>query len=181
MSWLHTVIDVPTAHLAAMVRFWESASGWPLDAPWSDHPELRSFEPEHGRPYLHVQEVEGSPHVHLDVETDDVDTTVARGVDLGAVLVDRRDRWQVLESPGLLPFCVLAAGPHHPPDAVSWPEGHRSRLVQVCIDSPVEAHDDEVAFWRSVLPGRWARSAAQEFAGKWHDDAGSPPHVRWSV
>ena len=174
MSWLHAVIDVPTAQLAATVRFWESACGWPLGAPWSDHPELRSFEPEHGRPYLHVQEVEGSPRVHLDVEADVVDTTVTRAVDLGAVLVDRQDRWQVLESPGHLPFCVLAAGAPDPPDAVSWPGGHRSRLVQVCVDSPVEAHDDEVAFWRAVLPGRWAGSRAREFAGKWHDDAGSP-------
>jgi hypothetical protein len=35
-------------------------------------------------------------------------------------------------------------------------------------------HAAEVAFWRALLPGRWAASPAAEFAGKWHDDAGSP-------
>jgi hypothetical protein len=57
---------------------------------------------------------------------------------------------------------------------VGWPDGHRSRMVQVCIDSPVAAHEREVAFWRAFLPGRWVDSPAREFAGKWHDDAGSP-------
>ena len=47
-------------------------------------------------------------------------------------------------------------------------------LVQVCIDSPRAVHDGEVAFWRTLLPGRWVSSPAREFAGKWHDDAGSP-------
>jgi hypothetical protein len=35
-------------------------------------------------------------------------------------------------------------------------------------------HATEVAFWRTLLPGRWATSSADEFAGKWHDDAGAP-------
>jgi hypothetical protein len=47
-------------------------------------------------------------------------------------------------------------------------------MVQVCIDSPAALHDDEVVFWRTLLHGRWVSSDAQEFAGKWHDDAGSP-------
>ena len=47
-------------------------------------------------------------------------------------------------------------------------------MVQVCIDSPSSQHDDEVAFWRDLLPGRFVSSPADEFAGKWHDDAGSP-------
>ena len=47
-------------------------------------------------------------------------------------------------------------------------------MVQVCIDSPRARHEEEVAFWRALLPGRWVSSAADEFAGKWHDDAGSP-------
>jgi hypothetical protein len=35
-------------------------------------------------------------------------------------------------------------------------------------------HDREVAFWRALLDGRWVDSPAPEFAGKWHDDDGSP-------
>jgi len=47
-------------------------------------------------------------------------------------------------------------------------------MVQVCIDAPRAAHDREVAFWRVLLAGRFVGSSAREFAGKWHDDAGSP-------
>jgi hypothetical protein len=57
---------------------------------------------------------------------------------------------------------------------VAWPDGYHTRLVQVCIDSPVAAHETEVAFWRALLGGRWVGSQAREFAGKWHDDDGSP-------
>ena len=47
-------------------------------------------------------------------------------------------------------------------------------MVQVCIDSPATVHEQEVAFWRELLPERWFSSSSREFAGKWHDDAGSP-------
>ena len=80
----------------------------------------------------------------------------------------------MLSSPGGLLFCVLAAAEHEPPAPVSWDGGHGSRMVQVCVDSPTAAHDREVAFWEQLLRGRWVDSPAPEFAGKWHDDAGSP-------
>ncbi len=31
-----------------------------------------------------------------------------------------------------------------------------------------------MAFWRALLGERWVSSPAREFAGKWHDDSGSP-------
>ena len=124
---------------------------------------------------MHVQEIDGRPRVHLDVESHDPDATVDRAVELGGNLVGKSDRWRTLQSPGGLPFCVVKArGQHAPPEPTTWPEGHRSRLVQVCIDSPRAAHDQEVDFWRALLPGRWAGSSEREFAGKWHDGAGSP-------
>ena len=61
-----------------------------------------------------------------------------------------------------------------PRGPVAWPDGHRTRLVQVCVDSPADVHDDEVAFWRSLLGGRWVPSPSAEFSGKWHDDEGGP-------
>jgi hypothetical protein len=99
---------------------------------------------------------------------------VARAVELGALLVAEHDRWRTLRSPGGLPFCVIEAQEHHPPEPVTWPDGHRARMVQVCIDSPVAVHDAEVSFWRALLAGRFVESRAPEFAGKWHDDEGSP-------
>lgn len=174
MAWLHAVIDIPAHQHSLTAGFWGSALGWQAGRPWSGHPELRSFEPPTGTPYLHLQRTGGLPRVHLDFEAYDPAATVGRAVDLGADLVAEHDRWQTLLSPGGLPFCVVPAGQHEPPTPVAWPDGHRSRLVQVCIDSPTARHDQEVSFWRALIPGRWVTSSAREFAGKLHDDLGSP-------
>lgn len=178
MPWLHAVLDVPDDSYEPFAGFWSAALGWPPGEPWRDHPELRSFVPPQGRSYVHLQRIEGPPRVHLDVEADDgADdgaATVRRAQELGAELVGGNGEWQTLHSPGGLPFCVVPPGAHEPPGPVAWPEGHRSRLVQVCVDSPMAAHDQEVAFWRAFLPGRWADGRSPEFTGKWHDDAGSP-------
>jgi hypothetical protein len=174
MVWLHTVIDVPAERLATAEAFWSDALGWPTGAPWPSHPELRSFEPPGGAPYVHLQRIDGGPRVHLDVESRDPDGSVARAVELGAELVGVLDRWSTLLSPGGLPFCVFAARDDDAPGPVTWPGGHRSRMVQVCVDSPSAVHEREVAFWRTLLGGRWVPYEAPEFAGKWHDDEGSP-------
>jgi Glyoxalase-like domain len=174
VTWIHGVVDVPASQHAATAEFWGQVLGWPAGAPWPTHPELRSFEPPSGTPYLHLQQIDGPPRVHLDVESGTLDVTVEHAVELGATLVGEQDHWRTLRSPGELPFCVLRARRHEAPQPITFPDGHRARLVQICIDSPRSAHAREVAFWRELLGGRWAASGATEFAGKWHDDAGSP-------
>ena len=175
MSWLHAVVDVPSDRQADAATFWGAALGWPVGPGWEDHPELRSFEPAGGgTPYVHLQRVDGPPRVHLDVESTSPEETVTRAVDLGATEAARSDRWTTLHSPGGLPFCVVAARQHERPEPVAHADGRRTRLVQVCVDSPSAVHDGEVAFWRELLAGRWVSSAAPEFAGKWHDDEDSP-------
>jgi len=174
MTWLHAVIDVPADLHRAVAGFWEGSLGWSVGDPWPGHPELCSFEPSTGRPYVHLQRIGGPPRVHLDLEADLPVATVGRAVDLGAELVAEHERWWTMQSPGRLPFCVVRTSEHAPPEPVAWPDGHRSRLVQVCIDAPMATHGQEVAFWRALLPGRWVGSSAREFAGKLHDDAGSP-------
>ena len=174
MPWLHAVLDVPAQLHEQQLAFWSQALGWDAGAPWDGHPELRSFDPVDGDAYVHLQRIEGAPRVHLDVETSETGEAVVRARGLGARVVDEHDRWTTLASPGGLAFCLVASSEHRTPDPVAWPGGHRARLVQVCIDAPASAHDREVGFWRAFLPGRWADSPAREFAGKWHDDAGSP-------
>lgn len=170
MGWLHAVIDVPEAQLVASAAFWGEALAWLPGPPWSGHPELRSFEPATGTAYVHLQQVDAPARVHLDVEVEDVASSVSMAWALGATHVAAHDRWHAMRSPGGLPFCFLRAAVNEVPAPATWPDGHRSRMVQVCIDSPVAAHDAEVAFWQEVLPGRWESSASPEFAGKWHDD-----------
>jgi hypothetical protein len=174
MAWLHAVVDLPGGVHDTGARFWSAALGWPVGAPWPGHPELRSFTPADGEAYVHLQKVDGPPRVHLDVESPEPGSTVSAAVTAGAEVVGRHQRWMTLRSPGGLPFCVVAAGASTAPGPVVWPDGHRTRLVQVCVDSPGDRHEEEVEFWRSLLHGRWVGSASEEFAGKWHDDAGSP-------
>ena len=174
MPWLHAVIDVPADQHAAASGFWSEVLGWPAGPAWRGHPELRSFEPPDGTAYVHLQEIDGPARVHVDLESDEPEATVWQAVDLGAELVAQHERWRTLRSPGGLPFCVISTGDRDAPGPVTWPDGHRARMVQVCIDSPRAAHGQEVGFWRALLPNRWADSGAAEFAGKWHDDAGSP-------
>lgn len=174
MGWLHAVIDVPAADHAAAADFWSGALEWPAGDPWPDHPELCSFVPPCGTPYVHLQRIDGPARVHIDVEFEDPDAAIERAVALGAELVGEYADWRTLHSPGGLPFCVLPAREHEPPEPVTWPDGHRSRMVQVCVDAPAAAHDREVHFWRVLLGGRWTESSAREFAGKWNDDGDSP-------
>jgi hypothetical protein len=174
MSWVHAVIDAPAGEHAAVADFWGRVLRWPVGVPWDGHPELASFQPPAGTAYLHLQRVDGPSGLHLDIESETPDDTVALAVDLGAEPVRRTESRRTLRSPGGLPFCVLQARDHDAPDAVTLDDGHRTRMVQVCVDAPRAVHDAEVAFWLALLPGRWIPSAGAEFAGKWHDDAGSP-------
>jgi hypothetical protein len=174
MGWLHAVIDVPAPEHTRAAEFWSAVLGWPVGPGWADHPELRSFEPPQGRPYLHLQQVGAEPRIHVDLERSAPEQVLAVALRLGAEILGRHNGWRTLCSPGGLPFCVLDSAPQEPPAPVTWSDGHRSRMVQVCIDSPRAAHEREVDFWRTVLGERWVASSASEFAGKWHDDAGSP-------
>ena len=174
MTRLHAVIDVPPGSLATTASFWSAALGWPAGEPWPAHPELRSFEPPSGDSYVHLQQIDGAPRVHLDLEPASHDETVSQAVASGARIVHASSSWTALASPGGLPFCVLNVTSGPPPPPMTMPGGHRVRLVQVCIDSPRPLLDAEVRFWSSVLGGRWVQPAAPEFAAKWHDDEGSP-------
>lgn len=174
MTWLHAVIDVPATSHERTARFWSAALGWPVSEPWPHHYELRSFEPSDGDSYVHLQRAATRPRIHLDIESQEPGSVTSHALAYGARFVADRGDWRTLVSPGGLPFCVIGAREHTAPGPVRWPDGHRSRLVQVCIDSPEGVHDDEVTFWTDLLWGRWAPSHDSEFAGKWHDDEGSP-------
>ena len=65
MGWLHAVIDVPADVHDAQAGFWAGALGWPTGPTWPGNPELRSFEPPAGMPYIHLQDIDGPPRVHL--------------------------------------------------------------------------------------------------------------------
>ena len=104
MAWLHTVIDAPVRLHASTAAFWERALGWSPGDPWPGHPELRSFEPPRGEPYVHLQAVDGAPRVHVGMESDDPRDSAQ---DLG----QGHGGWHVLRDPAGLPFCATENSP----------------------------------------------------------------------
>jgi len=163
VDWLHVFVDVPASSAAGTRTFWSRALGWSPDAPWRDHPEFTSLVPAEGDTYVHVQEVDDDPRVHLDVVVDDLDRAQARAGELGAAGGMRGDGWQVMRSPGGLPFCLCRE-----PVSGTRPPGvrhtdHRSRLAQVCVDIPAREYDREATFWRQLTGWDSSRSGRPEF------------------
>lgn len=145
--WIHVFIDVPSERVSATEAFWSAVTGWPTSAPWAEHPEFVSLRPPDGSSYVHVQRIDGPARVHLDLMADDIDTEADRLVERGARRGRRHEWWQVLSSPGGLPFCVCGDPDRRRPGPIQWPTGHRSRVAQVCLDIPDAWHDAELAFW----------------------------------
>jgi len=108
---LKIVIDVPASTHDREVSFWGEALGVEL-------PPRFGGDIYHGG-YLHGQDIvlltqrleSGSPRVHLDIHTDDLDAEVARLERLGAERVEWVERWWIMRDPAGLPFCVLPARP----------------------------------------------------------------------
>lgn len=151
VTWMHAFIDVGADAVERTCSFWTEVTGWPVSSPWPEHLEFRSFEPTGGSAYLHVQRIDGPPRVHLDLMSHDVDADRDAHVAMGATAVKRYRWWQVMASPGGLPYCLVAERHERSrPPATRWPSGHRSRVAQVCVDVQEAAFDREVAFWNSA-------------------------------
>jgi glyoxalase superfamily protein len=149
IDWMHAFVDVDTVEPTR--SFWSAVSGWPVGAPWDDHPEFHSLEPPDGAPYLHVQRVGAPARVHLDLMSQDVDADRDAHVAHGATAGARFPWWQVMTSPGGLPYCLVTEHRRRTvPAATRWPDGHRSRVSQLCVDIPTDGFDREVAFWQAV-------------------------------
>jgi Glyoxalase-like domain len=170
-QWLHVFIDIRADVADLSAKFWSAALGCRVGDRWPKHPEFRSFEPGDGDAYIHQQVGDHGPRIHLDLEVSD-GAEVERLAGLGARLVGEPREWSPMISPGGFPFCLVRRRDHVRPSPLSW-DGHRSRLVQVCVDSPAGVHDTEVAFWRSALSWRWAPSDSEEYEGKLYPPAGS--------
>ncbi len=169
MEWLHVVIDVPPDEADTSTEFWSAVLGWPAGPAWPGQPAFCSFEPPTGKAYVHRQVGDHGPRVHVDLEVDDIAAETVRLRNEGGRIGDQVPNGQVMQSPGGLPFCLIARQTHDIPGPVTWP-GHRSRLVQVCIDSPPDRHDREVAFWQGATNGRWVPGDSPEFTGKLYPD-----------
>lgn len=116
------LIDCRTSDVDQAARFWADALGRALDP---DHPgtrgNYRMLETPPGEPIVQIQHVEHESRVHIDIETDDIPAEVARLEALGAGVVDRLERWVVMQAPTGQRFCVVRVQrPGFPGSATRW-------------------------------------------------------------
>lgn len=116
------LIDCNVADVDAAAHFWAQALGRPVEA---GHPgsrgNYRMLETPPEEPIVEIQRVDHPSRVHLDIETDDIAAEVSRLRQLGASVVERLERWVVMEAPTGQRFCVVRIQrPGYPKNANRW-------------------------------------------------------------
>lgn len=147
--WLSIFIDAAPEEHRDVVALWEAITGYRLSARRPDV-AWAPLSPPGGDAHLWVQRLdEGPSGVHLDLDVDDLDAALADATDAGATLVARPDH-AVLRSPGGYPFCLVTGAESRPSAPTLWPDGHRSRVDQLCLDIGPAAYDRECDFWSGL-------------------------------
>ena len=102
------IIDCNTGDLSQAAAFWASALGMEIrQLPAAEGEKyVRLLDPVN-QLHIEVQTVSHSSRVHLDIETDDIDAEVKRLQRSGAKIVERFQRWTVMEAPTGQRFCVV--------------------------------------------------------------------------
>jgi catechol 2,3-dioxygenase-like lactoylglutathione lyase family enzyme len=116
------LIDCKTSNVDEAADFWGNALGRDVDA---EHPgsrgNYRMLEAQPDEPIVQIQRVGHESRVHIDIETDDIPAEVGRLEELGARVVDRLERWVVMEAPTGQRFCVVRVQrPGFPKNANRW-------------------------------------------------------------
>lgn len=116
------LIDCQTPSVDEAARFWSQALGRAVDP---EHAGSRGnylmLETPPDEPIVQIQRVEHESRVHLDIETDDIPAEVSRLEKLGAGVVERLQRWTVMEAPTGQRFCVVRVQrPGFPKNANRW-------------------------------------------------------------
>ena len=104
------IIDCHTDDIEAASRFWGAALGL-KPGPGSEpgQPDYLGFARPHDGLNIEVQAVSHESHVHLDIETDNIDAEVVRLERLGAKRVKAVRDWVVMEAPTGQRFCIVPA------------------------------------------------------------------------
>lgn len=116
------LIDCNTADADAAAAFWAQALGRPVDP---EHPgsrgNYRMLETPPDEPIVQIQRVAHESRVHLDIEADDIPAEIARLEKLGATIVERLQRWVVMQAPTGQRFCIVRVQrPGYPKNANTW-------------------------------------------------------------
>ena len=127
-SRLYTIVlDVPATDEDTTVAFWRGALGAPLERV-GKYPDFHGARiPGHDllllTQRLGAASPDGTPRVHLDIHTDDLEAEVTRLESLGATRVERHDRWWIMRDPAGITFCVVLDHPGtlDATNATEWP------------------------------------------------------------
>ena len=116
------LIDCRSSDVEQAARFWAEALGRPVDL---DHAgsrgNYRMLKTLPDDPIVQIQRVDHESRVHIDIETDDIPAEVTRLEKLGAKVVDRLERWVVMQAPTGQRFCVVRVQrPGFPKNANRW-------------------------------------------------------------
>ena len=100
------IIDCQTDDLDREAEFWGAALGGELVVPraGSRYIDVRR-DPDD--PHVILQKVDHPSRIHIDIETDDIEAEVERLQALGAGVVERMERWTVMEAPSGHRFCII--------------------------------------------------------------------------
>ena len=100
------VIDCKMNDLLSEAQFWSAALGYPLPQDLDAASNFVQLVTPAGDVQTIIQRVRHEARAHLDIETDSIDSEVARLERLGATVVSRNNGWVVMQAPTGHGFCV---------------------------------------------------------------------------
>jgi hypothetical protein len=107
-------VDSPAELFDQECRFWSALTGWVVQSS-SWHPEFRFLiRPAWAPIRILLQrrdDNDGPTRAHLDIASDDVRSTVAEHVQLGAKVLNEYDHWTTMSDPTGFPYCLTARRP----------------------------------------------------------------------
>ncbi|MCP4764657.1 MAG: VOC family protein [Gammaproteobacteria bacterium] len=102
------IIDCQTDDLEREADFWGAALGGQVGAGDAGGRYL-DISGDAAEPQVILQKVEHPSWIHIDIETDDIDAEVRRLEGLGAIVVEKMERWTIMEAPSKHRFCIIGA------------------------------------------------------------------------
>jgi predicted enzyme related to lactoylglutathione lyase len=102
------IVDCQTDDLEREAEFWGAALGGEVTSPHHGGRYL-DVQSDPADPSVILQRVEHPSRIHIDIETDDIEAEVKRLQGLGATIVEKMERWTVMEAPSKHRFCIINA------------------------------------------------------------------------
>jgi len=102
------IIDCQTDNLGREAEFWSAALGGKVEQR-STEARYIDVQGNSAEPHVILQKVEHPSWIHIDIETDDIDAEVKRLEGLGAIVVEKMEKWTVMEAPSKHRFCIIGA------------------------------------------------------------------------